>query len=160
MRLVAIVARVMVDTAGLFSPRPLAKGAERMAKTNHFGALAAAAGTLVAVGLVVLIMMVVEARPAEATFPGNNGRIAFVGQGVLDSHIFTIDPDGSGLDKISTRPFYDSDPAWSPDGKKIAYAIYDGHDSEISTINAIGGTPVQVTYDHTDAWGPDWGSRP
>ena len=49
-----------------------------MAKTNHWGALATAAGTLVAVGLVVLIMLVVvEARPAEATFPGKPGKIVY-----------------------------------------------------------------------------------
>lgn len=38
-----------------------------VAKTNRFGVLAA-------VGLVVL-MVVVEVRPAEATFPGKNGKI-------------------------------------------------------------------------------------
>jgi TolB protein len=122
--------------------------------------MAAAAGTLVAVGLLMLIMVVVEARPAEATFPGKNGKIAFVRDGALDSHIFTISPDGSGLTEISTRLIFDSDPAWSPGGKKIAYVSYDGHDSEIYMINTTGGTPVQVTYDHTDAWGPDWGSPP
>jgi hypothetical protein len=37
-----------------------------VAKTNRFGVLAA-------LGLVVL--MVVEVRPAEATFPGKNGKI-------------------------------------------------------------------------------------
>jgi hypothetical protein len=42
------------------------------------------------------MMVVVEARTAEATFPGKNGRIAFVKYGALDSHIFTINPDGSG----------------------------------------------------------------
>jgi hypothetical protein len=45
-----------------------------MAKTKHFGPLAAAAGALVAVGLVVLIMLVVEVRPAEATFRANPAR--------------------------------------------------------------------------------------
>ena len=30
-----------------------------------------------AVGLVVLVMVVVEASPAEATFPGNPGKIAY-----------------------------------------------------------------------------------
>ena len=40
-----------------------------MAKTNHWGALAAAAGTLVAVGLLLLIMVVVlYAQPAEAKY--------------------------------------------------------------------------------------------
>ena len=39
-------------------------------KTNHLGVLAATAGALVAVGLVMLLMLVGEVRPAEATFPG------------------------------------------------------------------------------------------
>jgi Tol biopolymer transport system component len=84
-----------------------------------------------------------------------------VREGLLDTHIFTINPDGSGLTKISTRLIFDSYPAWSPDGKKIAYVVAgSGSNSEIYTINATGRTPVQVTYNHTDAWGPDWGSRP
>ncbi len=41
------------------------------AKTNLWGALAAVAeATLVAVGLPVLMMVVVDVRFAEATFPG------------------------------------------------------------------------------------------
>jgi TolB protein len=93
-----------------------------MAKTDHWGPLAAAAGTLVAVGLLMLIM-VVEVRPAEATFPGKNGKIAFVrDRGPLGAHIYTINPDGSGLAKISTRPSFASSPAWSPDGKKIVFS--------------------------------------
>ena len=46
-------------TCGAFTDKE-----QRMAKTNHWGALAAAAGTLVAVGLLLLIMVVVEAGPA------------------------------------------------------------------------------------------------
>jgi len=45
-----------------------------MTKTNHLGALAAVAGALVAVGLLVLMLVMVEARPAGATFPGKNGK--------------------------------------------------------------------------------------
>ena len=66
-----------------------------MVKTYHWGALATAAGTLVAVGLVALIMlMVVEARPAEATFPGKPGKIAYSGSDGNDTEIYTINPDG------------------------------------------------------------------
>jgi TolB protein len=135
-----------------------------MARTNHFGAMAAAAGTLVAVGLVMLIMVVVEARPAEATFPGNNGRIAFGKVGALDSHIFTIDPDGSGLEKISTRLLGDSDPAWSPDGKKIAISgsTFTGLlrcDADIYVVNANGSSLKRITEsqasDRSPSWSPD-----
>jgi hypothetical protein len=46
----------------------LGESEERVAKTNHLGALAAVAGTtLVAVGLVVLMMVVVDGKLAEAT---------------------------------------------------------------------------------------------
>ncbi len=46
-----------------------------MANTKHFRALAAAAGALVAVGLVVLMMLVVvEVGPAEATFQAKTAR--------------------------------------------------------------------------------------
>jgi hypothetical protein len=62
-------------------------GEKKKAKTDHFGApLAAAAGVLVAVGLVVL--MVVEARPAGAAFPGQNGRITYAGYDGNDFEIW------------------------------------------------------------------------
>jgi hypothetical protein len=50
-----------------------------MTKTNRsLGVLAAsAAGVLAAVGMLLLTMLVVGGKPAEATFPGQNGKIAF-----------------------------------------------------------------------------------
>jgi hypothetical protein len=71
-----------------------------MTKTNHLGALAAASGTLVVVGLVVLIMVVVEASPAEATFPANPGKIAYSAHHGQDFEIYTINPGGE-LDSTS-----------------------------------------------------------
>lgn len=133
-----------------------------MAKTNHFGAMAPATGTLVAVGLVVLIMMVVvEAHPEEATFPGKYGRIAFVTEGALDSHIFTINPDGSGLVTLSTKPFIDSDPAWSPDGKKIAFSgsTYLGllrRNLDVYVVNANGSSLKRITESQTSDFSPSW----
>jgi TolB protein len=121
-----------------------------MAKTNHFGALAAAAGTLVAVGLVVLMMVVVEAGPAEAAFPGKNGRIAFVRDFVLAWQIFTINPDGSGFETISTR-LPSGDPVWSPAGKKIAFSgsAYSGllgrSNVDIYVVNANGSSLKRIT---------------
>jgi hypothetical protein len=87
-----------------------------VAKTNHLGALAAAVGMLAAVGSLVLMLVVIEARPAEATFPGKNG--------------------------------------------KIAYQGFDGHDTEIYTIDRGGGGRVQLTHNSTDDSSPSWGGRP
>jgi len=114
MRLVTLLARVgaLVDTAGLITP-PSLKEDKTMAKTNHWGALAAAAGTLVAVGLVVLIMLVVvEAQPAEATFPGKPGKIVYSVYDGNDSEIYTIKPGGGGRFNVTDNGTGDYTPSW------------------------------------------------
>lgn len=54
--------------------------------------------------------------PAEAAFPGQNGKIAFA----RDGDIWTVNPDGTGRIRITTNPARDFSPRWSPDGKQIA----------------------------------------
>jgi hypothetical protein len=84
-----------------------------MAKTNLWGALATAAGTFVAVGLLVLIMMlVVEARPAEATFPGKPGKIVYEGYDGNDYEIYTIKAGGGGKVKVTDNSTGDYTPSW------------------------------------------------
>jgi hypothetical protein len=71
-----------------------------MVKTNHLGALAATAGALVAVGLLMLMMLVVEVRPAEATFPGKpkvGGGSGFnVTDNTTNDYTPSYSPDGGG----------------------------------------------------------------
>jgi hypothetical protein len=84
-----------------------------MAKTNHWSVLAPAAGTLVAVGLLLLIMLVVvEARPAGATFPGKPGKIAYQGYDRQDWEIYSIKPGGGGKFNVTDNGTYDSEPYW------------------------------------------------
>jgi hypothetical protein len=68
-------------------------------------------------------------------FPWQNGRIAYSVFGErTDDAIYTIEAGGSGKIKV-TRGYQ---PSYSPDGKKIAYTVFSGVDSEIYTIN-VGG---------------------
>jgi Tol biopolymer transport system component len=142
---------------------PLGTGDEEkmMAKTNHLGALAAGAGALVAVGLLMLMLVVVEARPAGATFPGKNGKIAFE----RGYELYTINPDGTGLKQITHSPNNtEISPAYSPNAKKIAYTFgrgtLDPILDQIYTINATGvGTPFNVTKNTTlpgDTYSPSY----
>jgi Tol biopolymer transport system component len=57
--------------------------------------------------------------PAHATFPGKNGRIAFVQSG----EIFTMKADGSEITQLThLRPLKAANwPAWSPDGNQIVF---------------------------------------
>jgi WD40-like Beta Propeller Repeat len=140
-----------------------------LVKSNHLGALAATVGALVAVGLLMLMMLVVEMRPAEATFPGKpivvvgggsgfnltdnttndytpsyspNGKgIVYRGIGSNGEHseIYTINVSGGGRLQVTNDNKTKRDPSYSPSGKRIAYEGNDGEDDEIYTINASGG---------------------
>jgi hypothetical protein len=83
-----------------------------MAKTIHRGTLAAA-GTLVSVGLLLLIVLVVvEARPAEATFPGKSGKISYSGDDGQDYELYTINSGGGGKFNVTDNSRDDDDPYW------------------------------------------------
>ena len=139
-----------------------------MVKTNPSGVLAAAGAAIVGVGLLVLMLVVVQARPAGATFPGPNGKIAYAaddgGSGGIDSDIYAIDPTGGTPFQVTDNDTYDQTPSYSPNGKKIAYSGSSiteptGTGYERYTIN-VGGGQSRVTNNDTSDSGPSWGSRP
>jgi Tol biopolymer transport system component len=123
-----------------------------MAKLNHsLGALAAAAaGVLAAVGMLVLIMVALV-EPAEAAFPGENGKIAFESSLFGDSlEICTFISRDAPMSRLTNNQDFDTAAAWSADGNKIAYARFDaGPEGEIYTMNANGAHQVQVTHNST-----------
>jgi TolB protein len=102
-----------------------------------------------------LLTLVALPAPALATFPGVNGEIAFVRQG----DIWAIGPDGSGLQRVTSDPAPERDPAWSPDGSRLAFVRERNGNSDIWTAAADGSDPRQVTTTDADeaapAWSPD-----
>jgi hypothetical protein len=106
----------------------------------------AAAALLVASGVGLLN----AAKPAEATFPGKNGRIAYSVFGErTDDAIYTINPGGGGKTKV-TRGYQ---PSYSPDGKKIAYTSFVGPDTEIYTINVGGAITRDLAFLSLSSYG-------
>jgi hypothetical protein len=88
-------------------------------RLNHLRAAllaVAAAGLLAAVGLLVVILY---AQPAEATFPGKSGKIAYSGYDGTDFEIYTIKSGGGGKVPVTDNNTNDYEPSYSPSGKKI-----------------------------------------
>ncbi|MDQ3632498.1 MAG: hypothetical protein M3417_14765, partial [Actinomycetota bacterium] len=79
-------------------------------------ALALAGGVLAAASL---------SSPAEAAFPGENGRIAFSSsefRAYADAEIYTMAPDGSDKTNITNyAQWHDWTPAFSSDGQRITF---------------------------------------
>jgi TolB protein len=102
----------------------------------------------------IAVLLAVSTKPAAAAFPGANGKIAFEAE-LFDtsrSQIFTIEPKRSGqeareLTDIMTDGYLVT-PAFSPNGKKIAYVRWSNdftYDGEIYLMNADGSGKVNLT---------------
>jgi Tol biopolymer transport system component len=112
------------------------------------------------------------AKPGKAAFPGANGKIAFAssrttGAGVNnpegDAEIFTMNPDGTGLEQLTDNDANDYDPAWSAQGNTIAFVSQrDNQNEEIYMMDADGDAPTRLTSnaanDTKPTFSPD-GSR-
>jgi Tol biopolymer transport system component len=106
----------------------------------------------IALTILLAIAALAAAAPASATFPGRNGRIAYP----TADGISTVKPDGTGV-----RPLVDfpgaRDPAWSPDGRQLAFAApgAKGH-LLIWVVRASGKGLRRVSRAGVDRWRPSW----
>jgi TolB protein len=93
---------------------------------------------------------------AKAAFPGQNGKIAFVRWTNQPRDIFLMNPDGTGVSKLATTPALDNDPAWSANGRKLAFQASRRGNPDIYTIKADGSGLERITTKRTDDRGPCW----
>ncbi len=78
----------------------------------------------------------------EPAWSPDGKKIAFYRITSSSRDIFTINSDGSGLEKLTNTPTQDSNPAWSPNGARIAYTVC-CHD--IWMMNANGTNKTNLT---------------
>jgi tol-pal system beta propeller repeat protein TolB len=130
-------------------------------------------GALVAVALAVLLVLTLVAaeRPAEAAFPGENGRIAYVSKtwlgpsvGSEDGEIYTIGPEGTDPRQLTDNAHSGENPVFSPDGARIAFEslrkyrgmvnqdVYITSDPTGKTVNLTRSRLINESY---PAWSPD-----
>ena len=83
-------------------------------------------------------------------------RIVFEADRSGDDELWLADVDGSNVIQLTrTGKAGAAAPAWSPDGKQIAYVSRTDNVSDIFVVGADGGRPRQVTS-HSNADAPAW----
>jgi len=87
-------------------------------------------------------------------------RIAFTSNRDGNPELYVMNPDGSGVRRITRHPAADTTPTWSPAGNQIAFTSDRSGAPQIYTIDAEGlGTPRRITHDsHCDR--PTWAPAP
>jgi len=98
-------------------------------------------------------------RIALATIRDGFGRTCFHDCSP-SAEIYVMRSDGTGLRRLTTSLADDTGPAWSPDGRRIAF-VSDrsdrrGHQYEIYVIAAGGGPAQRITRNKVWDLSPDW----
>jgi len=91
------------------------------------------------------------------------GTIAYTGFRGSSSDIYLVNADGSDVVALTSGSANDAQPAWSPDGTRLAYASgpgnWNGGRLNIWVMNSDGSGKTRLTSgDHNDgfpAWSPD-----
>lgn len=91
--------------------------------------------------------------------PHENGRIAFVRTSHGNDDVYVIQPDGSGLKRLTMDPAVDWHPSWSPDGTRIVFSSRRDGRSSIYAMADDGSGVTRLTSglgnDYEPAWSPD-----
>jgi Tol biopolymer transport system component len=121
-----------------------------------------------AMGAVSLAILLAPPTGVLAVFPGENGKIAFVsGKGDpagddTQADVYILDGPGGIVVPLDSRPGQHRHPSWSPDLKKVAYALFDTannekvwvHDLATNTAQRVGPNASNVRDDRP-SWSPD-----
>jgi len=107
----------------------------------------------------LVISLFIQTILAENGYAFRRTKIAFSSARDGNLEIYVMDGDGSNQRRVTVNPARDESPAWSPDGKKIAFVsnrnnVNKDH-MQIWVIDADGKNPIRLTDGLVD-WGPDW----
>ena len=110
-------------------------------------------------GLLALVVCLLLASTSLAQLADT--RIAFMStRSDNNGEIFLMNSDGKRVRRLTRHFEYDSAPAWSPDGQKIAFVSFRDEPRDIYVMNPDGTNPINLTqspegWESHPSWSPD-----
>src|SRR6185503_15722816 len=156
-------ARAVADRLDLGEPVEEVRRRKRRRRTTR-RAQAAVLIALVLAGTVggtfaLIRTLGVRHRPGPAgAVSVSNGRIAYASKVTGDNDIWAVNADGTGRVDLTNDPAAnDFSPAWSPDGRSIAFSKWRGADRGIFVMTGTGSGVQRLSTgsDFGAAWSPD-----
>ena len=102
-------------------------------------------------GVVLVIALSAPSGTRAAGEGDHGGKIVFsrLVSGVLgagNTELFVMNADGSGVTQLTHSPYGDVEPAWSPDGGRVAFQSNRDGNFEIYVIGADGTGEDRLTF--------------
>jgi len=102
-------------------------------------------------------------RDDRPVFSPDGATVAFVSHRRGRSEVWLSRPDGSGQRPLVSAEGWQSEPSWSPDGERVAYAYAtetgSGAVVDVQIARVVGGAPRWLTRDPAEdrepCWSPD-----
>jgi Tol biopolymer transport system component len=110
--------------------------------------------------LTALVAALAVPSVAQATMPGDNGRIVFTAGTDAGAQLFTVRPSGTGLRQITHVDGDAVNADWSPDGRRIVFTLGSETAARIAIVRADGSRlrilpqPAGV-FDDQPSYSPD-----
>lgn len=88
--------------------------------------------------------------------PHTNDKIAFSSDRDGNDEIYSMNSDGTGQTRLTNNTVGDTDPVWSPDGRRIVFARGSGVEVDIYVMNRDGTGQTRLTTRPGREYGAQW----